>query len=54
MYALANLNKYGLNGSDENHITEQGWINGDVDKSTNGTTANDALKIQEYLLGKNK
>jgi hypothetical protein len=54
MQALANPNKYGINGSDKNHITEQGWINGDVDKSTNGITANDALKIQEYLLGKNK
>lgn len=54
MQALSNPDKYGLNGSDENHITKQGWINGDIDKSANGITVNDALKIQEHLLGKNK
>jgi len=52
MQALANPNKYGVNGNDKNHITEQGAANADVDKSSAGITANDALKIQEYLLGK--
>ena len=52
MQALANPNKYGLGGSDKNAITEQGWLNGDVDKSTEGITSNDALRIQEFLLGK--
>ena len=52
MQYLANPNKYGLNGSDEKHITEKGLLNGDVDKSSEGITANDALRIQEYLLKK--
>ena len=52
MQCLANPNKYGLNGSDENHIKEQGTYNADVDISSKGITANDALRIQEYLLGK--
>ena len=51
MQALANPNKYGLEGSYEKHITSQGQINGDVDKSVKGLTPNDALIIQEYLLG---
>ena len=44
MQSLANPNKY--------VITEQGKLNGDVDKSTTGLTSNDALKIQEFLLHK--
>jgi hypothetical protein len=54
MQALANPNKYGIGGTDEKAITEQCWINGDVDKSTEGITSNDALRIQEFLLGKVK
>ena len=52
MQYLANPNKYGLNGTDEKHITDKGLANGDVDKSSEGITANDALRIQEYLLKK--
>ena len=52
MQSLANPDKYGLNGTDERHITEQGIENGDVDKSIAGLTSNDALRIQEFLLGK--
>ena len=52
MQSLANPNKYGLNGTDSRHITEQGLLNGDVDLSISGITSNDALRIQEYLLGK--
>ena len=52
MQALANPNKYGVKGSDAKHMTDQGAANADVDKSSAGLTANDALKIQEYLLGK--
>nr|AEV59394.1 scaffoldin C [Ruminococcus flavefaciens] len=50
MQSLANPNKYGLNGSDSKHITEQGKLNGDVDEEVKGLTSNDALKIQKYLL----
>lgn len=51
MQYLANPNKFGINGADEHHITEQGLFNTDVDKSSEGVTGNDALKIQQYLLG---
>ena len=42
MQTLASPNKYA--------VTDQGRLNGDVDKSTVGLTSNDALFIQEYLL----
>ena len=54
MQALANPNRYGLNGTSDKRITEQGWGNGDVDKNVTGLTVNDAQKIQSYLLGKIK
>ena len=49
MQSLANPNKYGLNGTDKSHLTEQGATNADVE-GRNGVTANDALAIQKYLL----
>lgn len=52
MQALANPNKYGLEGTEKTHITEIGWNWADVDTSSEGVTANDALRIQEYLLKK--
>ncbi|EWM52407.1 dockerin type I domain-containing protein [Ruminococcus flavefaciens] len=54
MQSLANPNKYGIGGTADKPLTYQGKINGDVDKSTEGLTANDALRIQEYLLHKVK
>ena len=50
MQTLANPNKYGLNGSSKNHITEQGLANADCDFKTEGLTNNDALAIQMFLL----
>jgi hypothetical protein len=52
MQSLANPNKYGLNGSDKTAITKQGLANADVDSTVKGVTAGDALRIQEFLLGK--
>ena len=52
MQSLANPNKYGIGGTDEKAITEQGKTNADVDTSTKGITSNDALQIQLYLLKK--
>ena len=52
MQSLANPNKYGIGGTATNPLTEQGRINGDVDKATQGLTGDDALMIQEYLLKK--
>ena len=54
MQSLANPNKYGLGGSDRTAITKQGLANADVDTSVKGVTAGDALRIQEFLLGKIK
>ena len=50
MQALANPNKYGINGTDSRHLTDQGSLNADVDTSTSGITGNDALLIQKFLL----
>ncbi|MBP5430865.1 MAG: glycoside hydrolase, partial [Ruminococcus sp.] len=52
MQSLANPNKYGLGGTDAKAITAQGQANADVDTSSAGITANDALRIQEFLLHK--
>ncbi|MBO7474243.1 MAG: hypothetical protein J6U00_09640 [Ruminococcus sp.] len=49
MQSLANPSKYGVNGTDEHHITEQGLLRADIDG--NGVTNMDALTIQNYLLG---
>ena len=49
MQALANPNKYGVSGSEKNHITEQGTKNADV-TGNNGMTTEDAGAIQRYLL----
>ncbi|WP_051411557.1 glycoside hydrolase family 2 TIM barrel-domain containing protein [Ruminococcus flavefaciens] len=52
MQSLANPNKFGLNGTDEHHITEQGQRNADVyENGKSGITNNDAMQIQKYLLG---
>jgi hypothetical protein len=53
MQALANPNKYGIKGTDENKMKEQGQLNADV-IGHNGLTTDDALAIQMYLLGKYK
>ena len=52
MQSIANPNKYGVGGSDSAALTKQGADNGDVDTSSPGITTRDALRIQEYLLGK--
>lgn len=49
MQALANPNKYGISGTAEKHLTEQGQINGDMDGD--GLTVGDAQAIQRQLLG---
>ena len=49
MQALANPNKFGVNGTAEKHITADGFKYADADGD--GLTVNDALRIQQYLLG---
>ncbi|MBR6259168.1 MAG: BspA family leucine-rich repeat surface protein, partial [Oscillospiraceae bacterium] len=52
--SLANPNRYGLGGTEPEpgHLTEEGKLRADVDNSTKGLTSDDAVKIQEFLLGK--
>ena len=50
MQALANPDKYGLDGTDATHITEKGKKNADVAGKGDGMTNSDALAIQQYIL----
>ena len=50
MQSIANPDKYGVGGKADKPITDQGKLNGNVDDDVVGLTANDALKIQKYLL----
>lgn len=50
LQAIANSDKYGIGGTDENAVTEQGWINADCNVSRDGVTSADALAIQKSLL----
>ena len=51
MQALANPNKYGIDGKAEHHLTEQDKINGDMDG--NGLTVGDAQTIKMEFIGLN-
>ncbi len=51
MQSLANPDRYGLNGTDETHITAEGINNADVYNRGDGLTNSDALSIQRYRLG---
>ena len=50
LQAIANNDVYGINGSSETRITEQGVINADVYDNGTGMTTLDALTIQRYLV----
>ncbi|MBQ9809046.1 MAG: glycoside hydrolase family 9 protein [Ruminococcus sp.] len=51
MQSMSNQDKYGLNGSDKDHITERGQANANVyENATSGITVQDALMIQKFLL----
>ena len=49
MQALANPNKYGIDGTAEHHLTKQGKLNADM--NGDGLTVGDAQAIQMKLLG---
>lgn len=49
MQSIANMPKFGLNGSEPSHITRQGLANADV-IGNDGVTNRDALEIQKYKL----
>ncbi len=51
MQALANPDRYGVNGTDETAITKQGVKNGDVYGNGDGLTNSDALTIQKFRIG---
>ncbi|MCR5109342.1 MAG: leucine-rich repeat protein [Ruminococcus sp.] len=50
MQYISNPNKYSENGTDKNHITEQGKKNADIAGENDGVTNADALAIQKKLL----
>ncbi|MBQ6251008.1 RICIN domain-containing protein [Ruminococcus sp.] len=52
MQALSNPDRFGVDGTEELHLTVQGRINADCSGGGDGMTSNDALAIQNYLLGK--
>ena len=56
MQSLANPSAYGLTGTKDQHITEQGKANADVvggdsDKGGDGITNKDALSILRFSIG---
>lgn len=51
LQALANKDKYGLEGTDPTHITEQGMANADCNLSRDGVTTADALAVQKSIIG---
>ena len=50
MQSIANPSKYGIGGTSDKALTEQGKNNGDVSQRGNGLTTKDALAIQKHLL----
>lgn len=50
MQAISNPNKFGINGTDDLHITSTGWANADCNSPGDGVTAKDALAIQKFTL----
>ena len=53
MQSIANPAKFGIDGTAENRITEQGQKNADITGDNDGVTNSDALAIQKKLLGLN-
>lgn len=50
LQSVSNSDKFGVGGSDDNAITEQGVINADCFDVGSGVTPADALAIQKFLL----
>lgn len=49
MQVVANNDRYGLNGTDQYHITERGEDNADVYQRGTGITSMDAFSVQKFL-----
>ena len=49
LQSIANSDKYGANGTEKTHITEQGLLNADCCDPGDGVTGKDALSVQKYL-----
>lgn len=50
MQCVCNPDKYNLNGTSGDHITQMGYKNADVATVGDGVTPKDALSIQKYML----
>lgn len=51
LQSIGNPDVYGLTGSDPTHITDEGLKNADVYENGTGLTTQDAILIQQYILG---
>ena len=51
MQALTNPSKYGVGGTSDGCLTEQGKANADCCNTGDGMSNKDALAIQRFLLG---
>ena len=51
LQAIANNDKYGPDGTDPTHITEQGMKNADCSGYGDGVTTKDALAVQKFVVG---
>ena len=51
MQSTANPDRFGINGTEKNHMTETGKRNADIAGYNNGITNLDALAVQKKLLG---
>lgn len=50
LQAISNPDRFGENGTENNHITAQGSVNADVYERGSGLTPQDSLQIQMYML----
>lgn len=51
LQSIANNDKYGPDGTDPTHITEQGMKNADCSSYGDGVTTKDALAVQKFVVG---
>lgn len=51
LQAIGNPDAYGVNGTDDTHITEQGMKNADCFNNGDGITTSDAIAVQKLIVG---
>lgn len=51
LQSIGNPDAYGVNGTDDTHITEQGMKNADCCNNGDGVTTSDAIAVQKFIVG---